>query len=281
MSTLELKGASIHYNKIGKGPIIIFIPGANGTGDIFMPLAEQLKDHFTVVTVDRRGFGQSPLTEELPVSASEPHDLYRVKQDAKDIADIAKHLSDQPVYILGSSSGSIVAMHVLKEHPEVVKAIAFHEPPINTFLPDAAYWQEKNNEIVKIALTEGMPQAMALFGKTLHIAPIDAQSMSKPAVSEDAAASKKRFQEMQNWFKYEIRQYTTSNIELELFEDNQSKITLLNGTDSRGSFPQDVNFYIHEQTGVPIVDIAGGHLGYVQKPEQFAEGVKTLWRNKQ
>lgn len=277
MSTLALKGAELHYNKVGQGPMIIFIPGANGTGDIFMPLAEQLKDDFTVVAVDRRGFGQSTLTEELPASASEPHDLYRVKQDAKDIADLAKHLSDEPVYILGSSSGSIVAMHVLKEHPEVVKEIAFHEPPINTFLPDAEYWQEKNDEIVKLALTEGMPQAMALFGKTLHIAPIDAESMSKPAVSEDEAESKKRFQEMQNWFKYEIRQYTTSDIDLNLFKDNKSKITLLNGTDSKGSFPQDVNFYINEQTSIPIVDIAGGHLGYVQKPDQFAQVMKTLW----
>jgi pimeloyl-ACP methyl ester carboxylesterase len=40
-------------------PVLIFIPGANGTGDIFLPLAEQLKDHFTVVAVDRRDYGES------------------------------------------------------------------------------------------------------------------------------------------------------------------------------------------------------------------------------
>ena len=36
------------------------------------------------------------------------------------------------------------------------------------------------------------------------------------------------------------------------------------GPDSRGSFPQDVNFYINKETGIPIVDIPGGHLGYIQ-----------------
>lgn len=45
---------------------------------------------------------------------------------------------------------------------------------------------------------------------------------------------------------------------------HEDQITLLNGTDSRESFPQDVNFYINEQIGLPIVDIPGGHLGYVQ-----------------
>lgn len=123
METLELQGAKLRYHKLGKGPIIIFIPGANGTGDIFMPLAQQLKDKFTVVAVDRRGYGQSELTEPLPEEAINPDSRYRVKRDAKDITELAKSLSDEPVYVLGSSSGSIVAMHVLKEYPEVVKKL--------------------------------------------------------------------------------------------------------------------------------------------------------------
>lgn len=63
METLELQGAKLRYHQVGQGPVLIFIPGANGTGDIFLPLAEQLKDHFTVVAVDRRDYGESELTE--------------------------------------------------------------------------------------------------------------------------------------------------------------------------------------------------------------------------
>ena len=46
-----------------------------------------------------------------------------------------------------------------------MKRIAFHEPPINTFLPNAKYWQDKNEEIIDIAVNEGMPQAMKLSVK--------------------------------------------------------------------------------------------------------------------
>lgn len=277
METLELQGAKLRYHKLGKGPIIIFIPGANGTGDIFMPLAQQLKDKFTVVAVDRRGYGQSELTEPLPEEAINPDSRYRVKRDAKDITELAKSLSDEPVYVLGSSSGSIVAMHVLKEYPEVVKKIAFHEPPINTFLPDAKYWQDKNAEIIDIAINEGMPQAMKLFGETLNTSKLDQQYMSKPAQAEDDAESKKRFDEMLGWFKYEIRQYTESDISIEDFKKHKDIITLLNGTASKGSFPQEVNFYIHQETDIDIVDIPGGHLGYVQEPEGFAKVLLELW----
>ena len=43
METLELQGAKLRYHKVGNGPLLILIPGANGTGDIYMPLAKQLR----------------------------------------------------------------------------------------------------------------------------------------------------------------------------------------------------------------------------------------------
>lgn len=277
METIKLPGATLQYHKIGKGPVLILIPGANGTGDIYVPLAQQLANDFTVIAVDRRGYGNSTLTEPLPAEVSNPNSEYRVKRDAQDIAEIAKYESEnEPVYVLGSSSGSIVAMHVLKEHPEVVKKIAFHEPPINSFLPDAKYWQDKNAEIVEAEEKEGMVKAMEMFFEALNVAPIDREMMSKPE-ADSGEASEKRIKEMQNWFLYEIRQYTSSNITLEDFKPYLDRITLLNGTDSHGSFPQTVNDYIASELGLDIVEIPGGHLGYVQKPEGFAKVLLNTW----
>lgn len=122
-----------------------------------------------------------------------------------------------------------------------------------------------------------MPQAMKLFGETLNTSKLDQQYMSKPAQAEDDAESKKRFDEMLGWFKYEIRQYTESDISIEDFKKHKDIITLLNGTASKGSFPQEVNFYIHQETDIDIVDIPGGHLGYVQEPEGFAKVLLELW----
>lgn len=276
MYTLDLPGANLRYHKVGKGPILILIPGANGTGDIFLPLAERLKEHFTVVAIDRRDYGKSELTKPLPEVASNPDSDYRVKRDAQDVATLAQQLSAEPVYVLGSSSGAIVAMHVLKEHPDVVKEIAFHEPPINTFLPDSNYWKEKNDEIVNMALTEGLQKAMQYFGKTLNIAPLDAKSMSQP-VSENDEDQKVQYERMMFWVEYEIRQYTHSDIKLSDLAQYKDKTILFNGTDSKGSFPQDVNFYINEETGIRLLDIPGGHLGYVQKPDGFAEVLLNTW----
>lgn len=276
MYTLDLPGANLRYHKVGKGPVLILIPGANGTGDIFLPLAERLKEHFTIVAIDRRDYGKSELTKPLPEVASNPDSDYRVKRDAQDVATLAQQLSAEPVYVLGSSSGAIVAMHVLKEHPDVVKEIAFHEPPINTFLPDSTYWKEKNDEIINMALTEDLQKAMQYFGKTLNIAQLDAKSMSQP-VSENDENQKVQYERMMFWVEYEIRQYTHSDIKLSDLSQYKDKTVLFNGTDSKGSFPQDVNFYINEETGIRLLDIPGGHLGYVQKPDGFAEVLLNTW----
>lgn len=276
MQTLELPGAKLHYHQVGQGPILILIPGANGTGDIFLPLAERLKEQFTVIAIDRRNYGKSKLTKPLPQEAKDSNSEYRVKRDAQDVAALAQQLSDDPVYVLGSSSGSIVAMHLLKEHSDIVKEIAFHEPPINTFLPDSKYWKDKNDEIVNLAITEGLEPAMQLFGETLNIAPLDAQSMSQP-VTENDEEQKEQYESMMFWVEYEIRQYTHSNIKLSDLTQYKDKIVLFNGTDSKGSFPQDVNFYINEQTNIELLDIPGGHLGYVQKPDGFAETLLKTW----
>ena len=39
-------------------------------------------------------------------------------------------------------------------------------------------------EIIDIAINEGMPQAMKLFGETLQISKLDQQYMSKPAEND-------------------------------------------------------------------------------------------------
>lgn len=168
-------------------------------------------------------------------------------------------------------------MHVLKLYPQIVKHVAFHEPPINTFLKNRRFWHDKNEEIVRIAFEDSMSAAMTLFGETLNISTIDKEAMSKAADDKNNEMSNEQFEAMQYWFKYEIRQYTSSDIKLEDFKPYLNQITLFNGTDAKGSFPQNVNQYIADQLNLDIIDIPGGHLGYVQQTHEFANVLLKTW----
>lgn len=53
MPYLEVSAASLYYETVGKGPVLLCISGATGDAECWRPLTESLKDKFTVVIYDR------------------------------------------------------------------------------------------------------------------------------------------------------------------------------------------------------------------------------------
>ncbi|AEV95838.1 alpha/beta fold hydrolase [Pediococcus claussenii] len=274
MSFLTVNGAKLSYNVIGKGPALIFVPGANGTGDIFRKTAELLKDTFTVITYDRRDYGLSQLTVPLPVEAKNPNSTYRIKKDADDVAALVNEVAKEPAYILGSSSGSIVVMETLQDHPEVFKRVLLHESPITVFIDAKKQAQMNNNKIAELAGQGNMKKAMENFAKDMHIGELDRQMMLQQPVEQTSERAKKSLQSRLFWIEYEIRQYTSREIDINVLKENRDKIVLFTGSDSGDSFPKMVMNDLSLKINVSITSIPGGHLGYAQKPEGFAETLK-------
>ena len=88
-----------------------------------------LAGHFTdrpVVTYDPRGAGRNP-TDTTPISAEEhADDLHRVIQD----------LAVGPVDLFASSGGAVNALALVAAHPEDLRRVVAHEPPLAALLPD-------------------------------------------------------------------------------------------------------------------------------------------------
>ncbi len=130
MSTLTVPGAQLYFEVIGDGPLLIMIPGAAGTGEVFRPLIGPLAEQYQVVTYDRRGFSRSELDG--------PQDYdHRLDTDADDVRRLIEELTDKPAIVFGNSSGAIVALEVLIRFPQWVDTVVAHEPPVVNLLPDA------------------------------------------------------------------------------------------------------------------------------------------------
>lgn len=269
MTFIETSGARLHVEVTGSGPVLILVPGANGTGDIFAQTARDLQDRYTVVMFDRRGYGETVMTTPLPDEAADFDSHYRLTTDAHDVLTIAEHFSpDAPVFVMGSSSGSIVAAEAFTLVPERIARVVLHECPITTVV-DTARQQANDRDAVETALRGDFAGARDKFAAALRVQPLDAQMMG---FGPDAAKpDKRRMAGMMYWFKYEILQYTNQTIDWNVFKANRDKVRLLVGTDSVGSVPPEITRAIGEQLDVPVTVIPGGHLGYAQKPEGFAE----------
>jgi len=259
----------LNVNKVGSGPVLILVPGANGTGDIFAPAAETLKTQFTVITYDRRGYGQTVVAQPLPPEATQPTSSYRIDADVADIFTLADTFSPEaPVFIMGSSSGSIVVAKAFASQPDRFAKVAIHESPLTTVTADGAQLQTQTADLVQSALHGHFEALTDLFVNQMHIQPLDAQMMGLTA---DAKPDPAKMKSMLFWLEYESAQYTSQVIDWQVFADNRQKVVLLNGTDSVAFLPQAVDEAIGQKIGVPITTIPGGHLGYAQKPAAFAQ----------
>ncbi|MBR3410343.1 MAG: alpha/beta hydrolase, partial [Candidatus Methanomethylophilaceae archaeon] len=61
----DVNGVRIHYEAVGEGRPLILVHGNGEDMSIFDVAVEELKDFFTVITVDSRGHGLSQRVDEL------------------------------------------------------------------------------------------------------------------------------------------------------------------------------------------------------------------------
>ena len=55
---VRVSGATLFYRVRGKGPLLLMLAGGHGDADTTDAVCEQLINHYTVVTYDRRGLSR-------------------------------------------------------------------------------------------------------------------------------------------------------------------------------------------------------------------------------
>ena len=116
-------GTRIGYSVVGAGPAIVLVDGAlcwRASGPSG-PLAEQLKDRFTVYSYDRRGRGESGDTQ--------PYAIAREVEDLTAVIDAA----GGKVVIYAISSGVPLSLATADAlGPDVISKMVLYEAPIYT-----------------------------------------------------------------------------------------------------------------------------------------------------
>src|SRR6266851_7588309 len=127
--TLDMPGAVLTYDVRTAGstdPVLLLIGSPMGASG-FGTLAGHFTDR-TVVTYDPRGVDRS--TKADPASESTPD------QHADDLHRIIEELDAGPVDLFASSGGAVNAIALVAKHPERVRTLVAHEPPLASVLPD-------------------------------------------------------------------------------------------------------------------------------------------------
>jgi acetyltransferase/esterase len=266
--TLKVPGATLHFEVRGSGPTLLLIPGGNGDAGPYGPLSRLMADRFTVVTYDRRGFSRSVLDDPRDV----PED--RLEFDVADIIALLDQFGDERAYIFGSSSGAIVGLEVLARHPERVRVLIAHEPPLMTVLPDGKEILAFFDRVYATGQREGVAAAMAQFAARVGL---DSELPDTDGMPPEIADMIHRMQTNQAFFlEHELRQYTAIVPDYARLQPESARIVLVGGVESRDSLPYRPNLVLGELLAREVVDLPGDHVGYVTAPVDFAHALTRL-----
>jgi acetyltransferase/esterase len=258
MSILEVPGAWLYYEKRGSGPLMLMVPGANGEANIFKLVAEHLAAHYTVVTYDRRGFSRSQLDG--------PQDYeHRLETDVDDVRRLIEHLSDEPATVFGSSSGGIVILEVLTRYPSVVRTLVPYEPAAVRQLPDRQKWMDFFFGVYDLYRQSGLEPALKQF-RERTFPESDRQLMTRAMDLNNGAIRANATY----WFERELRQYPAIDLDLDALKAHADRILLGAGPESRGYPCYEVNAHLNKRLGRDLIELPGGHTGYVAHPAEFA-----------
>jgi pimeloyl-ACP methyl ester carboxylesterase len=171
-------GTLIAYEQTGAGPVVILVSAALADRDGARRLARHLVSSFTVINYDRRGRGKS--------SDTQPYAIEREIEDLEALATAA----GQPVFLFGSSSGSVLALDAGSRFGARVKKLFLYEPPFIVDASHAPIPDSLQNEIEDAVAANKRGEAVGLFfhkGMGIPAAGVTFMRLLMPAWREMAA----------------------------------------------------------------------------------------------
>lgn len=137
---------------------------------------EQLVSHFDdrpVITYDPRGMERS---------TRHPNSELTAEVHAEDYHRVVEAAGLGPVDAFGSSGGAMCALHWVVAHPEDVRTLVAHEPPLIALLEDREMAIKANADIVETYQREGFGPAMAKFIQlVMRQSPLPDDYLDQPA----------------------------------------------------------------------------------------------------
>jgi pimeloyl-ACP methyl ester carboxylesterase len=261
MTTLDVPGARLYYERRGSGPLLLLIGSPmDSTG--FAQLAEAMADAYTVVTYDPRGIGNS--TREDDDADISP------EIQADDVHRLVDALGGGPVEYFGSSGGAVVGLALVQAYPGDVRTLVAHEPPVIELLEDRAEEREAIAKIYDTYLTAGSGPAMMMFMKHIGVLSGDDAPRWEPTPEQAARmeATNKVF------YAHLLRQTTGFRPDLDALRAAPTRIVVGVGETSSGQLAHRTGVALAQWFGTAPVEFPGDHGGFIPLAEPFSKALK-------
>ncbi len=267
--TLELPGAKLTYDvhepQCESAENVLLMIGSPMDASGFSTLAGRFPDR-TVMTYDPRGVGRSRRADGVTAATPDEH--------AKDLYRLISELDRGPVDIFASSGGAVNAFALVARHPEQVRTLVAHEPPLATVLPDQEEALAATDDIHQTYERDGYGPAMAKFMAFTSLrgpTPGDfTQHAPNPAdiglPTEDDGS---RDHPLLGPHMVYVARYEP---DFDSLRESSTRILVAAGAESEGTFPHRAALAVAKRLGEEGVSFPSHHGGFLEQgdPDAFA-----------
>jgi pimeloyl-ACP methyl ester carboxylesterase len=281
--TLDVPGATLTFDvrrNVSSSEPPLFLIGSPMGAAGFGTLAGHFADR-TVITYDPRGAERS--TKDDPSTESTPD------QHADDLHRIIEAVGLGPVDLFASSGGAVNALALVAKHPEDVRTLVAHEPPLASILADSENAKAAVRAIRDSYQAGGFGAGMAHFmAITSHRGPfpddIGEQPPPDPAMfgmPTDDDGNRTDVLLYQN-----IITCTHYEPDFDALRASSTRIVPAAGAESEGEMANRGAHAVAERLGSePVVfpshhgGFLGGEYGWPGKPDEFAAKLRQVLAN--
>ena len=276
--TLQAPGATLTYDvRSGTGSDIpLFLIGSPMGAAGFASLASHFPER-TIITYDPRGSERS--TKDDPTTPNTPDDqgddLHRIIQEV-----------GGPVDLFASSGGAVNALALVSKHPEDVRTLVAHEPPLASILPDSenakAAVRAISDAYQKGGFGAGMAQFMAITGHRGEF-PDDIASQPAPDPAAFGMPTEDDGNRTDVMLAQNIIGTTHYEPDFDALKAASTRIVMAAGAESEGEMANRGASAVAEKLGTEVVvfpshhgGFAGGEYGWPGDPDNFAAKLREV-----
>ncbi len=143
MPRRRINGFEMYYERHGDGEPVVLVHGSWTDHTSWAFVVDELARTHHVVTYDRRGHSRS----------ERRLDTVPRRVDEDDLTALVEALDLAPAHLIGNSYGASISLGVAARHPEVVRTVIAHEPPLIGIAGPGTLLAEQVRPIVEVMRT--------------------------------------------------------------------------------------------------------------------------------
>jgi len=274
---VKTEGDELYYEVRGKGQPLLLIPGGGGDGDLYLGIADILADDFKVILYDRRANARSTINN--------PQN-FEISQQSRDAVAVLQACGEESAFVFGNSSGANIALDLAKTHPQAVRCVVAHEPPLPRIHPQAKKWQRFFASVYQTGFGFGGSSLAAVrffFG-------IEVPALEMIKAQTNLIKQNKERQEQSDQPRIASKDTTDFLIQQELLpvtnylpditgtQQNGTRVIIAIGKWSleHKNWLAEVAQVLANKLGCELAIFPGHHGSFMDMPVEFAEKLRTI-----